>query len=101
MTHYLVTANPREATMDELKSRLDSGEIEKIRPFGSEMSQALLRAKVNEEGLATWEETCYCPTPLLQEREVLDEYFTEIETEVVERGSGWAAIESLPSMWKE
>ncbi|MFQ5950747.1 MAG: hypothetical protein ACE5KH_01520 [Candidatus Geothermarchaeales archaeon] len=101
MTHYLVTAEPEKEVMEELKSRLDSGEIAKMRPFGSEMSQALKRARVNEEGLATWEEICYCPTPLLQEREVLDRYFSNIETEVVESGVGWKAVESMPSMWDD
>ena len=101
MTHYLVTARSKSEAMEELKSRLDSDEIAEIRPFGSEMSQALRRARLMEDGLATWEEICYCLTPLLQEREVLDKYFSNIQTEVVQGGAGWGAVESLPSLWEK
>lgn len=99
MAHYLVRAKPA-GDLDALKTRLDSGDIQQLSPFGGEMHRALLRAKIAPDGTITWEEQCFCSPPLKQERTVLDQYFTDLTTETIQRDEGWQAIESLPSLWE-
>lgn len=98
MAHYLVRAKPPE-NLDELRALLDSGEIEEMEPFGRELQHVLENARVDDEGWATWEETCYCSPPLKQEREVLDRYFSGLTTQTLRQGEGWAQIGDLPSLW--
>lgn len=100
MAHYLVTAQPDEDRLAELREWLDSGEIAKMRPFGRTLQHSLENARVDVDGQAIWEEEDYCRPPLAQERAaVLDEHFGNISLEVVERGEGWDRISSLPRLW--
>jgi hypothetical protein len=97
MAHYLVKAKPPR-DLSALRAHLDSGEIGKMRPFGVELQQCLLNARIDAEGWATWEENCYCTPPLAQERSVLDVYFTELTTKTISKGEGWKAVEALPPL---
>lgn len=97
MAHYLVTATPRQ--LEDLRQRLESGEIAAMRPFGTSMHDSLMRARRNAAGQAVWEEECYCSPPLKQERSVLDHYFTALTTQAVDEDAGWAQIDDLPSLW--
>ncbi|MDY7082572.1 MAG: hypothetical protein SXQ77_09255 [Halobacteria archaeon] len=105
MAFYLVRASPKteKQKLDELRTHLDRGEFEDMRPFGNALTQSLENARYDEsEGEAVWEEEDYCSPPLAQEREaVLDDYFDGIEVEKVEKGEGWEMIEGLPSLWKK
>ena len=103
MAYYLVKAKYQENLLVELRSRLDSGEIKKMKPFGSALQYGLDNARLDpqEVGVAVWEEEDYCRPPLAQERAaVLDTYFTDLRVEIVEEGKGWKKIESLPKLWK-
>jgi hypothetical protein len=100
MAHYLVRAKPN-ANLAELRIQLDEGRIQQLRPFGDEMQQCLLNARIDAEGYATWEENCFCNPPLKQEREVLDKYFTELTTQTLQKGEGWSQIKDLPSLWRK
>lgn len=101
MAFYLVKAKFHENLLEELRSRLDSGEIRQMRPFGSALQYSLENARTAEPGWAVWEEEDYCRPPLAQERAaVLDTYFTDLETAPVEQGQGWTQIESQPKLWK-
>ena len=100
MAHYLVRAKPKN-NLAELRTQLDEGRIQVLRPFGGEMQQCLLNARIDAEGYATWEENCFCTPPLKQEREVLDKYFTELTTQTLQKGEGWSQISDLPSLWQE
>jgi len=100
MAHYLVRAKPKD-NLDELQARLQDGSISDLRPFGGEMQQCLTNARLDSDGYATWEENCYCTPPLKQERAVLDEYFTELTTQRLNKGAGWQQIERLPTLWSE
>ena len=54
-------------------------------------------------GEALWVEEDYCTPPLAMEREVLDQYFTDlivVEEDVVE-SEGWERIDDYPSLWNE
>src|SRR5687767_7364841 len=91
MAYYLVRAKPK-ANLAELKQKLDTGQISVLNPFGREMQQCLMNAKLDADGFATWEENCYCTPPLKQEREVLDLYFSDLTTETLNKGEAWAQI---------
>lgn len=81
---YHVRARFRVEKRTEFHQILTDGTVEKLEPFGREVAAAMRRA-VRMEGEVAWTETCYCPTPLLQEREaVYDKFFETIQTEVVE-----------------
>lgn len=100
MAYYLVKARFHENLLAELRSRLDTGEIQQMRPFGSALQYSLENARIDQPGWAIWEEEDYCRPPLAQERAaVLDTYFTDLNTERVEKGEGWARIESQPMLW--
>lgn len=101
MSHYLVKARFHEDLLAELRDRLDSGEIEQMRPFGRALQYSLENARLDPQGWAVWEEEDYCSPPLAQERAaVLDTYFTDLRVERMQKGAGWAQIESLPDFWK-
>mgnify|MGYP006284296837 FL=1 len=99
MAHYLVKARPT-GDMKELKRRLDGGAVRSMRPFGEALDHSLRNARVDSEGRAVWEELDYCSPPLTQERAaVLDDYFSELETQEVEKGEGWERIANLPRLF--
>jgi len=100
MAYYLVKAKAHDDLLPELRSRLDSGEIEQMRPFGKALQYSLENARLDPQGWAVWEEEDYCSPPLAQERAaVLDTYFNDLSVDIVERGDGWEEIESLPTLW--
>ena len=85
---------------DCTEQRLDSGEISVMRPFGRALQYSLDNARMQENGMATWEEEDYCVPPLAQERAaILDTYFKDLSVERVDQKKGWEQIESLPRMW--
>ena len=103
MAYYLVKAKYHKELLTELRTRLDSGEINKMRPFGTALQYSLDNARLDPQGedWTVWEEEDYCSPPLAQERAaVLDTYFTSLSAEKVQQGRGWASIETLPKLWK-
>lgn len=102
MAYYLVRAKPKDELLPELRQRLDSGEVEQMRPFGTALDHSLKHARLQPDGTAVWEEEDYCSPPLAMERQaVLDTYFTGLEVERVPEGEGWQAIDTLPGLWQE
>ena len=102
MAYYLVKAKYHKDLISELRSRLDSGEIRQMRPFGTALHYSLENARLDPQGWAIWEEEDYCSPPLAQERAaVLDTYFLDLGVERVQKGNGWEQIESLPKFWKD
>ena len=102
MAYYLVKAKYHKDLLTELRSRLDSGEIRQMRPFGTALHYSLENARLDPQGWAIWEEEDYCSPPLAQERAaVLDTYFIDLGVELVQKGNGWDQIESLPKFWKD
>lgn len=101
MAHYLVSAQPRWELLPELRQRLDSGAIRALRPFGATLDHSLRDARLEEGGMAIWEEEDYCRPPLAMERAaVLDHFFDAITTAPVDQGAGWSQVEGLPSLWE-
>jgi len=102
MSHYLVKAQAHENLLAELRTRLDSGEINKMRPFGTALQYSLDHARFDPQGgnWLVWEEEDYCVPPLAQERAaVLDIYFTNLSVEKVDEGRGWEQIDGLKKLW--
>ena len=100
MAYYLVKARPHE--LSKLRTWLDSGDIQAMRPFGQALQHGLDNARQNNEGWALWEEEDYCTPPLAMERRaVLDTHFTELSVEPVQRGEGWRQIDHLVSLWDD
>ncbi|HSL44319.1 MAG TPA: hypothetical protein VK897_12855 [Anaerolineales bacterium] len=102
MAYYLVKAQYQKERLAELRRRLDSGEINEMRPFGTALLYSLDHARLDPQGddWAVWEEEDYCRPPLAQERAaVLDTYFTNLSVEPVKEGQGWKRIESLTGLW--
>jgi hypothetical protein len=103
MAYRFVRARPKEATLGELRERLDAGEIDAMEPFGSAMTHSLTNARVDPEtGEAVWVEEDYCSPPLAMERAVLEQYFDDVTVveEHVSEADGWARIDDLPSLWE-
>jgi hypothetical protein len=103
MAYYLVKAKYHQSLLNELRNKLDSGEIKKMRPFGQALQYGLDNARLDpqDEAFAVWEEEDYCNPPLAQERAaVLDTYFTNLEVKNVKHGEGWKEVESLKRLWK-
>jgi len=105
MAIYLIKARPKLTLLDDLKKKLQKGEIYRLQPFGNELELSLKNAKLSDDGYAYWVEEDYCSPPLKMEREaVLDEYFDDIE--IVEQINGipqigWEKIKDISSLWKE
>ena len=105
MAKRFVRARPNNQRLEELRERLDSGEIEAMEPFGRAMTRALEKARFDPEtGEAVWIEEDYCSPPLAMERaEVLDDYFKQITIveEDVNEAAGWQQIDDLPRLWEQ
>jgi hypothetical protein len=84
MAHYLVSAAPKAAKLDELRERLARNEFVGMQPFGRALTMSLRGARLRGDGMAVWEEEDYCRPPLAQERAaVLDTYFDDLEVQPV------------------
>jgi len=103
MAIWLVKAKPKYEKLQELRARINSGELSAMRPFGTSLDDGLRNAKLKrEDGYAYWEEEDYCRPPLAQERKaVLDDYFYDLSVveDVRENGKAWLRIDGLPSIW--
>lgn len=100
MAFYLVSAQPIDERLDDLRHKLEQEALKELRPFGPTLSQSLRNARRRPDGTAVWEEEDYCSPPLAQERSaVLDQYFTAIEVEPVAKGQGWKQIQTLPPLF--
>jgi hypothetical protein len=98
MAHYIVRAKPKPDRLGELHQRLRENAFTDLRPLGKALIQSLNEARLESDGIASWEEEDCCSPPLAQEREaVLDTNFDEITVERVNVGEGWKSIESLPT----
>ena len=102
MAFYLVRARLKPERRDELLAALERKEFVSLEPFGRALSMGLTQARIDRDGRAAWEEEDYCQPPLAQEREaVLDDYFEQIEVEIVEQDAAWRELEDLPRLFPE
>ena len=77
---YHVKATMLEEKMGEFYQKLSDGTIMGQRPDGREIVSSIRKAKLTKPLVVDWCETCFCETPLANEREtVYDKYYKDME----------------------
>ena len=72
---YLVTARVKAGCLAALRSAIRTGSLGAGSVAGDEYLHDMARARELPDGRVTWVETCFCPTPLAEERAYREEYF--------------------------
>ena len=72
---YLVTAKLKSGRRLALKRAFESGTLGAGSVAGSEYLENMAAARELPNGRVKWVETCFCPTPLLEERPYWEAYF--------------------------
>ncbi|HKT80629.1 MAG TPA: hypothetical protein VJP86_10455 [Vicinamibacterales bacterium] len=72
---YLVTARVKEGKSDDLREAIRDETLGRGSIAGSEYLENMRTARALEDGRVQWVETCFCPTPLLEERPYWEQYF--------------------------
>ena len=73
---YLVTARLREGKSEALRRAINDETLARGSVAGDEYLRNMGDAREYDDGRVQWVEVCYCPTPLAEEREYWNEYFT-------------------------
>jgi len=73
---YLVTARVKPGASDALSQAIDEGTLGEGSIAGDEYSRNMAAARQLDDGRVQWVEVCYCATPLAEEREYWESYFT-------------------------
>ena len=77
---YYVKATMLKDKMGEFYQKLSDGTIAGQKPDGREIVSSIRKAILTKALVVEWCETCFCETPLAQEREtVYDQYFHDME----------------------
>jgi hypothetical protein len=72
---YIVTARVREGKDRELLDAIDDGSLGQGSVAGDEYRANMEAARLSEDGSVRWVETCFCETPLQEERPYWEKYF--------------------------
>jgi hypothetical protein len=72
---YLVKARVKPGREKALWQAVQDGTLGRGSIAGDEYLYDLEQARLGEDGTAHWVETCYCATPLQEERPYWEEYF--------------------------
>ena len=72
---YLVKARVKEGSAKALLEAVGDGSLGRGSIAGDEYIYDLEHARVSEDGVAHWVETCFCATPLQEERPYWEKYF--------------------------
>jgi hypothetical protein len=72
---YLVKARVKPGGEPALKAAISDKTLGRGSIAGDEYLYDLEQARVSTDGVAHWVETCYCPTPLQEERPYWEAYF--------------------------
>lgn len=72
---YLVTARIKAGRRAALKRAVDDGSLGAGSVAGDEYLQNMTDARELADGRVKWVETCFCATPLAEERRYWEEYF--------------------------
>lgn len=72
---YLVTARLKPGKAAELRTAVNAGTLGQGSVAGDEYLRNVANARACEDGRLRWVEVCFCPTPLLEEREYWEEFF--------------------------
>jgi hypothetical protein len=72
---YLVKARLKHGRESALVRSIDGRTLGQGSVAGDEYLEDMERARVDESGVISWVEVCFCPTPLAEERAYWEEYF--------------------------
>ncbi len=72
---YLVKARIRKGRERELLHAIKDGSLGRGSVAGDEYQYDMEQARVDADGTAQWVETCFCATPLAEERPYWEQYF--------------------------
>ena len=72
---YLVKARLKPGREAALRQAIVDGTLGKGSIAGDEYLYDMEQARVGKDGIAHWVETCFCATPLAEERPYWEEYF--------------------------
>jgi hypothetical protein len=72
---YLVTARVRAGCREALRAAIDDGSLGRGSIAGDEYAFDMAHARELGSGEVKWVETCFCPTPLAEERPYWEEFF--------------------------
>jgi len=72
---YLVKARVKAGQEKPLLQSIAGGSLGRGSIAGDEYIYDLQQARVGEDGVAHWVETCFCATPLAEERPYWEKYF--------------------------
>src|SRR6185503_11367758 len=73
---YLVTGRVREGQEAALRDAIEDGTLGRGSVAGGEYLRNMSEAREQDDGRVQWVEVCFCPTPLAEEREYWDPFFT-------------------------
>jgi hypothetical protein len=76
---YLVTARVKPGRRQALKRAIDDRTLGRGSIAGDEYLHNMAEARELEDGHVKWVETCFCPTPLEEERPYWEAFF-ELDT---------------------
>jgi hypothetical protein len=78
---YLVTATVKPGQTQPLARAIEDGTLGEGSIAGGEYLRNMDEARELEDGRVQWVEVCYCATPLAEEREYWEEYFTLVKVQ--------------------
>jgi len=73
---YLITARVKDGQRDALKRAIEDGSLGDGSVAGDEYLHDMAHARELPDGRVKWVETCFCATPLQEERPYWEEFFT-------------------------
>jgi len=76
LMRYLVTATVKPGREGALERAIEDGTLGRGSVAGDEYLRNMQAAVEREDGRVQWVEVCYCATPLAEEREYWEPYFT-------------------------
>ncbi|PYL55725.1 MAG: hypothetical protein DMF29_00940 [Verrucomicrobia bacterium] len=75
LMRYLVKAKVKTGKSESLLDSINDGTLGKGSIAGDEYIYNMNEARLNDDGVATWVETCFCDPPLAEERPYWEKYF--------------------------
>ena len=72
---YLVKARLKSGREKALLDAIADGSLGQGSVAGDEYIHDMQQARLTGDGVAHWVETCFCPTPLEEERPYWEDYF--------------------------
>ena len=78
---YLVTATVKPGQTEALAQAIEKETLGRGSIAGDEYLRNMDEARELEDGRVQWVEVCYCATPLAEEREYWEEFFTLVKVQ--------------------